>query len=54
LVCFALLEFYLNRKNSLFNLPEADKCLLALGELDVGSSMFDVQKVSALAVPPKL
>ena len=28
---------------SLFDPPEADKCLLAFGEFDVGRSMFDVQ-----------
>jgi hypothetical protein len=28
---------------SLFDPPEADKCLLAFGEFNVGSSMLDVQ-----------
>ena len=28
-------------QNTLFDLPEADKCLLASGELDVQLSMFD-------------
>ena len=28
---------------SLFDPPEADKCLLAFGEFNVGRSMFDVQ-----------
>jgi hypothetical protein len=37
-----LLSLFLNRQNTLFDLPEADKCLLAFGELDVQCSMFDV------------
>jgi hypothetical protein len=30
---------------SLFDPPEADKCLLAFGEFNVGRSMFDVKSV---------
>jgi hypothetical protein len=35
------------RATSLFDLPEADKCLLAYGEFKVGSALggFDVQSV---------
>jgi hypothetical protein len=37
---FALLGIFLNRQNTVFDLPEADKCLLASGELDVRCSTF--------------
>ena len=38
------------QRDSLFDPPEADKCLLAFGEFKVGRSMFDVQYVSVSQV----
>ena len=38
------------RATSLFDPPEADKCLLAFGEFSVGRSMFDVQSFKRLGV----